>query len=285
MTSSSSKRTHAVYISSDDESTTQPVSARPSAKRARAEPDPALWNLITSLPPSKKDHILLTLCQKDPALADHVRHTHQQHLAEEAANEAARKAAEPPVNFDQYSRTCWHALNTEHKRKKSSAQYNAAGDVSHDIDNARRAIMKKAGKGTRWETRRNALEVLRKISKSVMLCEVQVIRRELMKDGILLGGFADSMLRLAKGMSEFERQRYKGEGLWEKLWELQGECEDIDINMRDLFKVYSVFDGAPVSQDEEEDEMENESDEEEEEEGESDIEDIDSDGLPFGCYH
>lgn len=62
-----------------------------------------------------------------------------------------------------------------------------------------------------------------------------------MKDGILLGGFAESMLQLAEDMSQAERQRYRDEGLYEKLWDLQNECEDID--MEKLQDVYAVFGG------------------------------------------
>ncbi len=71
-----------------------------------------------------------------------------------------------------------------------------------ELGDARKSIMEEAGPVTRFETRRNALEVLRKISKSVMLCQEQEIRHELLKDGVLLAEFADIMLRLAKGMTK-----------------------------------------------------------------------------------
>jgi hypothetical protein len=87
------------------------------------------------------------------------------------------------------------------------------------------SIMAKAGPDMRWETRRNALEVLRKISKSIMLCEELVIRRELMKDGVQLGDISSSMLQLATGMTAEERGRYKEEGLAEKLADLQHHCD------------------------------------------------------------
>jgi hypothetical protein len=123
----------------------------------------------------------------------------------------------------------------------------AAFKVSNELDSARNAIMSQAKKGTRWETRRNGLEVLRKISKSVMLYDMQVIQHELMKGGLLLSGFATLMLQLAKEMSELERQRYRDEGLYEKLWELQNECDDID--MEGLQQVYDVFDGREIEDD------------------------------------
>lgn len=76
------------------------------------------------------------------------------------------------------------------------------------MEAARQAILKKAGPNTKWETRHNALEVLRKISKSVMLCDKPVIRHKIMKDGVELGYFAEAMVRLARGMTAKEKERY-----------------------------------------------------------------------------
>jgi hypothetical protein len=85
--------------------------------------------------------------------------------------------------------------------------------------------MKLADKTTRWETRRNALETLRKICKSIMLCDEQLIRYEVMKDGVTLAEYGEDMVTLAKGMTDKERKRYDDEALFEKLVELQDFCE------------------------------------------------------------
>jgi hypothetical protein len=124
---------------------------------------------------------------------------------------------------------------------KGSRQFEALGEIIGFLDSSRRAIMKAAMPDTRFETRRNALEVLRKISKSVMLCDEQQIRHEIMKDGITLGEFAGSMVELASGMTVEEREKYKIEGLYEKLVDLQNECDDVD--MEGLQEVYAIFDG------------------------------------------
>ena len=102
--------------------------------------------------------------------------------------------------------------------------------------------MEKAGPETRWETRRNALEVLRKICKSIILCTDQQIRHEIMKDGDVLGGFCTAMVGLARGMTDEEREKYKKEGLYEKLEELRGLC-DWEVEMIGLDELYEVFDG------------------------------------------
>jgi hypothetical protein len=130
-------------------------------------------------------------------------------------------------------------LNKRYARLRPSQQFEIIGDIMEELSEAREEIMGKAGQETRFETRRNALEVLRKICKSVMLCNEQQIRRELMKDGMVLVEFAESTEQLARGMTAVERERYKEEGLYEKLVELRGERESID--MEGLADVYAVF--------------------------------------------
>jgi hypothetical protein len=69
------------------------------------------------------------------------------------------------------------------------------GDKCDELESAREAILEKAGPNTKGETRRNALEVLRKISKSIMLCDEHITRHEIMKDGVELGYFAEAMTK------------------------------------------------------------------------------------------
>jgi hypothetical protein len=172
------------------------------------------------------------MCRNEPRTADAVQRTYDSYLA--------KLAAQPPVDFDHYSKSCWYTLNKKYARLRPSQQSDLIGDIIGEMSDARTSIMGEAGPVTRFETRRNALEVLRKISKSVMLCQEPEIKHELMKDGVLLAEFAESMLKLAKGMTRHEREKYRGEGLYEKLVELQGECDAPD--MKGLADVYGVFD-------------------------------------------
>jgi len=100
--------------------------------------------------------------------------------------------------------------------------------------------MDAAEPGTRWETRRNALEVLRKICKSIMLCEVDVIKHEIMSDGFTLDEFSEDMCELARGMTEQERGKYDEEGLLEKLEELKSLC-DWETEMPSLEDLLATF--------------------------------------------
>jgi len=70
-----------------------------------------------------------------------------------------------------------------------------------------------------------------------------------MKDGMVLGEFSESIAELARSMTPSERERYKEEGFYSKLLKLQHECGPDD--MEGLQEIYSIFDGAEDSADEE----------------------------------
>lgn len=93
-----------------------------------------------------------------------------------------------------------------------------------------------------------------------MLCDEPQIRHELMKDGYMLGQYADSMQELARGMTKEERSRYKQEGLYEKLLDLQKECDP--ILMDGLPALYRIFDGGEDDDEEEEEEEQREDEDE-----------------------
>ena len=99
------------------------------------------------------------------------------------------------------------------------------GDIIAVLSDSRESIMKEASPNAKYETRRNALEALRRICKSIMLCDETQIRHELMKDSVELGDFAAAMTTIAARMTEAERGRYKKEGMYEKLEELQRYCD------------------------------------------------------------
>ncbi|KAH6720577.1 hypothetical protein BKA61DRAFT_237251 [Leptodontidium sp. MPI-SDFR-AT-0119] len=243
MALNNSKRTYESFAEPFGASTifSEPVQ---TFKRARQDIEPSLWNQILSLPHTTTQSLLYQICSANPSLSSFVASAHDARVAAEAAR--------PPVNFDHYSRDCWYTMNKKYKRLSCGAQFEMMGDICQVLDESRDAIVEAAGAGVRWETRRNALEVLRKICKSIMLCDEPQIRHELMKDGYMLGQFADSMQELARGMTKEERGRYKQEGLYEKLLELQTECDP--ILMEGLPAVYRIFDGVEDDDEEEEEE-------------------------------
>lgn len=169
----------------------------------------------------------------NPKIADHIDSKY--------ATKNVAKAAAPSKDFDSYSKSCCHSLNTEHKLLKSSKQFEATGDVVAVLESSRQKIIMEAGPDRVWQTRRNALEVLRKICKSILLCDVQVIRHELMKDGVVLGEFMGTMCKIARSFSAVEREKYDDEGLLEKIEELNEVSDDWEVDMPDLEDLLAIF--------------------------------------------
>ena len=195
-------------------------------------------NMLKDLGPELVQNILLDAYSAWPEVECMVKEKYAEFVKEKTA----KKAREQPLNFDSKSKACWHALNTQNKRLKPSQQYQRVGEVFTVLSENRKDIMKKADKTTRWETRRNALETLRKICKSIMLCDEQVIKHEVMNDGVTLAEFVKDMVTLADGMTERERRRYDDEALLEKLVELRDHCdwETYLPGLRDLLKVFEI---------------------------------------------
>jgi hypothetical protein len=234
MATTTSKRTYGQFAEPNGTNSSLQPTKKPC--QTTAIQDPSLLSTVKALDPAAKDVLLIEFALQSAGNKEKVCGAYQTQLKVEAA----KRAAAPPVNFDHYSKSCWYTLNKTYSRMRPSQQFMMVGDISSELDDARDRILEQAGPDTKFETRRNALEVFRKISKSIMLCNEQQIRHEVMKDGQTLGAYADGMIQLANGMTVEERERYREEGYYEKLEDLQNEC-DVDTDMPDLKEVYAIF--------------------------------------------
>jgi hypothetical protein len=79
----------------------------PALKKARADNNVNLWEMITKLDATTTRSLLHHFCTQDPSLAAHVESAHRSRLAKEATK--------APVEFDRYSKSCWHALNSQYR--------------------------------------------------------------------------------------------------------------------------------------------------------------------------
>lgn len=200
------------------------------AKDARAS------RMIDELDSETIREILLNAYIAFPEVETMVNERHADFMKEQRE----QKSRQPPVNFDACSKTCWHALNTMFKGLRPSYLYDQMGEVFAVLSENREEIVKIADKTTRWETRRNALETLRKICKSIMLCNESLIRYEIMKDGDTLAEFGRDMIILTKGMTEGERKRYEDEALLEKLIELKDFCDTDWPELEELLNIFEL---------------------------------------------
>ncbi|KAJ5863821.1 uncharacterized protein N7529_005737 [Penicillium soppii] len=92
-------------------------------------------------------------------------------MAPQAAVEDASDVREQErvrvINFDHYSKSVWHSINTRYKSMCGSAQYDMAFDVVKDILSTIRTI-----------TRLNGLSVLRKVGETIALSSNDLIGHE-----------------------------------------------------------------------------------------------------------
>jgi len=122
-----------------------------SPKRVQTEPNPELWDILTNLPTDQIQSLLYQACDQSSLIADLVRSANNERLA--------REATTPPINFQRYEQECWYTINKKFSKLAPSKQFEMMGDICETLSDNREAVMELAGPDTRWETRRNALEV------------------------------------------------------------------------------------------------------------------------------
>ncbi|WWD03379.1 hypothetical protein V865_001431 [Kwoniella europaea PYCC6329] len=160
-----------------------------------------------SLPPTKRlrhsndphqlRYILASILPSHPyALQDFLAH-HQAYLS--SIEDQRRKA--PPKDFDYLSKSCWKELNVNHRTLRPSQQFEIIGDISEVIENAIATILKGYKESPRVETKLSALETLRKIGKSIILCDEGEIRKGVMND-TTPSVLDDAMVEILDGMVE-----------------------------------------------------------------------------------
>jgi hypothetical protein len=109
------------------------------------------------------------------------------------------------IRFDAYSKSAWRKLNQEHSHRSGSRQYEKAFDVYYQIVEDIGEIASQAGSVASDETRRNALEGLRKIGKTVCVSTGDTLAHEVKKH--FQGGsqMTDAMLAVVHAMSDQQR--------------------------------------------------------------------------------
>lgn len=148
----------------------------------------------------------------------------------------------PIADSDHLSKECWHLMTNGYRKKSASKMGIGKKKVCEEVDGMRIEILGRAGRETRFETRRNAVETLRKICKSVVLCKEGCYVGEKTNEGVgLLEGCVGSLVRVVGELSEGERERFKDEGWAEKLMELRGALEIGGVDAGTSDRVYMLF--------------------------------------------
>jgi hypothetical protein len=153
------------------------------------------------------------------------------------------KPLEPPKSFHSYTESCWEMLNVTYpalKAASDSTLYELRTNVLDVLEKNRSAIIESGGISSIWETRRNAIEALRKICRNIMLCVDRDLQIDIVEDKKTLPAFANAMCNIAEGMTNAERVKYRDEGLCERLLQLKDEC-DWMTHVPALEKLLAIF--------------------------------------------
>lgn len=164
-------------------------------------------------------------------------------------------STEPAQSFHANTEACWEMLNVTYPALKEASEttlYELRTKVLDFLSKHRRDILDSASLARIWETRRNAIEALRKICRNILLCSDTDLQIDIVEDKKTLPAFADAMCYIADGMTDVERFKYKNEGLCEKLGQLKDECDSVTHipaleKLLDLFQYVHERDPARVT--------------------------------------
>ncbi|KAG9561365.1 hypothetical protein KCU71_g7946, partial [Aureobasidium melanogenum] len=190
--------------------------------------DASLDIALDSFSAAELRQILRLAVQKHPSLASDITSEHAQ---------KASLGASKTVNFVHYSNDVWHTLNSkQHLDPAKGRQYadKAVQRIANDISSVATQVRRESS----IVTKKNALETLRKIGRSVCLATDVVGER--VKD--VLGSdkmFVDAMIKVADSFTEDDRRTLWAGGSGT---EIVKRLEQLD----ELRRCYRVFDGLDV---------------------------------------
>lgn len=158
-----------------------------------------------------------------------------------------RAAAERVIDFDDLSREAWRELNITHAKKRSSVQFHVAMDVAYTIDEMFKDMAKEALPHASYGTKRNAVETMRKIFKSILLSEGSELRKVVFQN---VNGLPKIMKTVLEGFNEDQlymlvNQEFEGKWL-DKLRELIRYSESYGT-LEDLQDILAFCERAAVS--------------------------------------
>ncbi|KAJ5935789.1 hypothetical protein N7466_005336 [Penicillium verhagenii] len=136
------------------------------------------------------------------------------------------------VNFDQYSGSIWRQINVDYSSMRGSKQYEMAFDVAGSVSSTISLIAAKCAQFANPQTRRNGLETLRKIGKTICLSSNDTLGHEVQKQFQSDPSLENAMHDIVAEMSTEEREAIQRDPLWQKLEELEALAND-----------HCVFDG------------------------------------------
>lgn len=187
--------------------------------------DASLDAALESFSATELRQLLRLAVQKHPSLASDMTLEH----ARQASFRASRS-----INFVHYSNSVWHTLNAKENsdpHKEYQHAVKAVQKTAHDI----RSVTSQVHRQSTLTTKKNALEALRKIGRSVCLATGLVgekVKEVLGSDKV----FVDAIVKVAESFTEDDRRTLWAGGSGT---EIVKRLDQLD----DLRKCYCIFEG------------------------------------------
>ncbi|KAI4721881.1 hypothetical protein E4T48_01786 [Aureobasidium sp. EXF-10727] len=184
--------------------------------------DVSLDTALDSFSAAELRQLLHLAVQRHPSFASNI------------TSESSLGAASKSVNFVQYSNSVWHTLNAKqhlHTDKSRQHALQAVQRIANDIS----SITAQIHRTSTLATKKNALEALRKIGRSICLATGEVgerVRNVLGSDKI----FVDAMVKVAASFTETDRRILWAGGSGA---EIVKRLDQLD----ELRRCHGVFDG------------------------------------------
>jgi hypothetical protein len=169
-------------------------------------------SLLSLLPAETINKILIQAAQQHPDVGESVVSEYTKMLAAEQAK---------TIDFDKYSKLAWKSMNAKFSRASGSRQYEKSFEVSGEITDCINAISDATPAHASFGTKKSALETLRKIGKSLSLCEGGTLESELVKQWQMDNQLESTMMRIAQSMTVEERAAIMTKEFQDKLIELE----------------------------------------------------------------
>ena len=245
---SKSTACHSPLIS--DNVTQAPSSTANSQSQAlvTALEDYPYW--IRTLPQETVQTLLVRAAQTHPDVGSQVKHHVDRLFQQEQAK---------VIDFDSISKRVWHTINRH--GGSGSQQYEDSFDAYESVVQTIKNIRERCPRYASFGTKRNGLETLRKIGKSICLSDNDVLGHEVRKHFQSNQDITDAMIFILQSMPDDELDKIAESEWWAKLEELIKLADDYCLFAGTLHEVSSLLEGEESS-DEEEDASENEEQEE-----------------------
>lgn len=146
-----------------------------------------------------------------------------------------REEAQRVIDFDHLSKIAWRELHVRHVKKNPATQRETALDVARHMQHIFQDMADEAPARASYGTKRNAIETMRKICKSILLMPHCTLQRHV---GRNIGQLDGLMLQVLKGFTDVELARLVNEAFG-------GEWLNKLDELVELSEGYNVLGGLP----------------------------------------